>query len=389
MDLYIHLIPTSSIMTSVPATTTTNAAATAATTNAATTAATIMATQLQTQSGDGTQSADAAATTTTSSPAPPPKPPSVDDGYAPTYLPFSPLSPTSNVGTGRNSSNGSSSSGDDRSPDAGATSSNVGTGRKSSNSSNDSGSSGDDRYPDAGATFSKSSSTGVVVGVVFAVVAVVSFVCYYYCSRRRKHGEAARARGAAMVEAEDRRNTVQMETNPLARRRQQAGCGDGDAGGGTAGGGEANYAGYEAPATGMEQDASAGGASAIIYAVPLEDAEDGASAAASGLNINQSSPYYDADPVPSEVIAEAGGSSGAAAAAGFLQPAVVGADYTFSSVLTEAPQPAYSSVLAEAPQPAYSSVLAEAPQPAYSSVLAEAPQPAYVPLTELSQPVQQ
>lgn len=40
-----------------------------------------------------------------------------------------------------------------------------------------------------------------------------------------------------------------------------------------------------------------GGVSAVIYAVSLEDEEDGASAAARDLN--QSSVYYDADPVPS------------------------------------------------------------------------------------------
>ena len=61
---------------------------------------------------------------------------------------------------------------------------------------------------------------------------------------------------------------------------------------------EARYSGYAPPATEQHVSGVGGGASSIIYAVPLEDGEDGASAVARGLN--QSSAYYDADPVPSE-----------------------------------------------------------------------------------------
>lgn len=52
---------------------------------------------------------------------------------------------------------------------------------------------------------------------------------------------------------------------------------------------EARYSGYAPPVTEQNAPGVDGGASAIIYAVPLEDEEDGASAAARGLH--QSSVY--------------------------------------------------------------------------------------------------
>lgn len=80
---------------------------------------------------------------------------------------------------------------------------------------------------------------------------------------------------------------------------------------------EARYSGYEPPVTEQRVSGVDGGpvgtnatastaatASTIIYAIPLEDEDDGGAAVVARVP-NQSSLYYDADPVPSEEMAAA------------------------------------------------------------------------------------
>ena len=83
---------------------------------------------------------------------------------------------------------------------------------------------------------------------------------------------------ASLYESSSTRNMqarAAAQVPPVLSNRHDDGVAEGD---GTAG--DARYSGYAPPAT--EQNASGGGtvSSAIIYAVPFEDAEDGASAVA-------------------------------------------------------------------------------------------------------------
>lgn len=121
--------------------------------------------------------------------------------------------------------------------------------------------------------------------------------------RRRPHGNPT---GNGMV---DENNYYVMQ--PPGRRQPNGSTSAGSALE------EARYTGYEPPVT--EQNASgvdggpvgtnatastAATASTIIYAIPLEDEDDGGAAVVARVP-NQSSLYYDADPVPSEEMAAA------------------------------------------------------------------------------------